>query len=372
MDFASLPIFRGSIDLEHFTFRSWKLSPLGCFAFPRLTTFNLSSEPGEEHSAPCLLDFLKASPMLEMVRLKITGTILLGNIPKEMVVVLPNVKTFSLLVANGPTTHVYDIAAHISYPHARHMSLINGIDDTRMSPNLKIFPTPIPWNTIVHQHSTNLVKEVTLQIIKNPTNQDIESFLTFQSSDTTTSRLGFSINETDADEDELNMPHAEMGWEIFSQALMVIRNHPLLSRIKRLQFGYRTATSDTYWMSHRRKEIRGILGSLGPLDALTICGFDLHVFLCDFLSNPVLDESEGPIVFPQINQLTILHPVMEEEGDRFGCTNAVMELAKSQHAQGIPFEHVTVCMWSLPPGMVEGLGQWIGVVDCREELYPGE
>ena len=125
-------------------------------------------------------------------------------------------------------------------------------------------------------------------------------------------------------------------------------------------------------MSHRRKEIRGILGSLGPLDALTICGFDLHVFLCDFLSNLVLDESEGPIVFPQINQLTILHPVMEEEGDRFRCMNAVMELAKSQHAQGIPFERVTVRMWSLPPGMVEGLGRWIGVVDCCEELYPGE
>ena len=364
----SLPFFEGSVNLGQFVFFSRNLSYLSHFIFPNLTTFELASRPGEECSASYLFDFLKASPLLQTVKVKITAKVVLRGIPQETVVVLPNVKTLSLHVDDGPTTYVSDIATHISCPRARNMSLINGMDDIRTSPDLKIFPTPIPWSTIVHQHTTNSVEEVTLQI-KNPTSQDIESFLTFRSSDAIIVRLGFNIDETDADEDELNMPRAEMGWEIFSQALRAIRDHSLLSHVKRLQFEYRAAISDTYGVLRRAAEILEILGSLGPLDALTICGCDLHVFLADFLHNPVLDESD-PIVFPRVNQLTILHPVMEE--DEFECMNAIVGLAQSQHALGIPFERVTVRRWSLPTGMAEELGRWVGAVDCCEEWYTGE
>ena len=363
----SLLTFRGSINLEHFVFRSQRLSYLSHFIFPNLTTFELSSHPGEEFSASYLIDFLKASTTLQTVEVNLSARVVLRGVPQEMVATLPNVGSFFLLVYGGPTTHISDIAAHISCPCVRYTSLINAIDDTGMSPNLKIFPTPVLWDTIVHQHTTNPTEEVILEI-NHPVDQYIESFLSFRSSNTTTVRLGFNVSETGVDEAELNMRRAEMGWEIFSQALTTIRNHPLLSRVKRLQFEYRAATPDTYEMLPM--EVRELFGLLEPLDALTIRGCDLHVFLSDFLDDPVLDDLEGPIVFPQIKELTILHPVMEE--DEMECMNAIVGFAESQHALGRPFERVTVRMWCLPADMAEELGRWVDAVDCREEWYSGE
>ena len=362
----SLPIFRGSINLEHFVFRSENLSYLSHFIFPNLTTFELASHPGEECSASYLFDFLKASTVLQTVEVKLSATVVLRGVQQAVVATLPNVKSFSLSVYNAPTTHIHDIAAHISCPCVRHTSLVNGIDDTWMNPNLKIFPTPVLWNTIVHQHATNPIEAVTLEI-KNPTDEDIGSFLTFRSSDTTTVRLGFNVNDTGADEAELNMPRAEMGWEIFSQALTTIRNHPLLSHVKRLHFEYRAAIPDTYEMLLVVAEVRELFSSLGPLDALTIRGCDLHVFLSDFLDDPVLDDLEGSIVFPHIKELTISHPAMGE--DEVECLDAIVELAESQHALGIPFERITVHVWSLPAGMAEELGRWVDAVDCREGWF---
>ena len=221
----SLPIFRGSTDLEQFVFHSPRLSHLSHFIFLKLTTFKLVSHPGDEHSASYLLEFLKASPMLQTVKVNISATVTLSSLPPEMVVVLPNVKTFSLLVANGPMTHIYDIAAHISRPCTRHTSLTSEVEDTRMSVTLKIFPTLASQNTIVHQHTGSPVKEVTLEI-QAPKFDDIKSFLTFWFFNATVVKFGFNINETGVDRDELIMTCAKMGWEIFSQALMTIQDHP--------------------------------------------------------------------------------------------------------------------------------------------------
>ena len=69
------------------------------------------------------------------------------------------------------------------------------------------------------------VKEVTLEI-QAPKFDDIKSFLTFRFLDATVVRFGFNINETGIDRDKLIMTRAKMGWEIFSQALMTIQDHP--------------------------------------------------------------------------------------------------------------------------------------------------
>jgi hypothetical protein len=50
---------------------------------------------------------------------------------------------------------------------------------------------------------------------------------------------------------------------------------------------------------------------------------------------------------------------------------AIVELAKSQHALGIPFQRVTVRARVLPAGMAEMLEAWVGVADCCEEPSPG-
>ena len=363
-----LSIFGGSINLGQFIFHSQTLSYLSHFTFPNLTTFELMSRPRGKCSALHLLNFLKASPMLQTVKVEVSATVTLSSVPQEMVVVLPNVRTFSLHVADGPMTHLYDIAAHISRPCARHTSLINEVDNTVMSLDLKIFPTLASWNTIVHQHTTSPVEEVTLEI-HDPDYFNIESFLTFQSFDTTVVRFGFDINETGIIRDEY-MIHDQMGWEIFSQAFAAIQGHPRLLHLKRLRIDYRAAMSGFYPMSYVVDEVRDLFGLLGSLDELTIRGCDLHVFLSNFLDNPGIDGLEQPVVFPQTKELTILHPLMEE--DEMECMNAIMELAESQHALRIPFERITVHARNLPAGMAEELGRWVGAVDCREEEYTGQ
>ncbi|KAF9783919.1 hypothetical protein BJ322DRAFT_885769 [Thelephora terrestris] len=364
----SLTLFSGSISLEQFVFCSWRLPLLNHFSFPNLTTFELLSDPSGNYSALHLLDFLKDSPTLQMVEVRISE-VWMQDVPQEMVVVLPNAETFSLRVADGPTTRVYDIGTHISCPSARQMALKCEIDDSDMGLYLAIFPTPVLWDTIVHQHMANPIEEVTLEI-DGSDDDNIRSFLTFQTSDATTVRLGFDIDDTGADRDELNMPRDEMGWEIFSQALTTIRDHPLISHVKRLRIKYRAAAPHTFGMLAVADKVQGLFDSLGPLDQLTICGCDLHVFLATFLDDPVFYDLEQPIVFPQIRELAILHPLMDD--DEMECMDAIKELAMSQYMLGVPFERVTVRMWSLPDGMAEELGQWVATVDCCQEWYREE
>jgi len=97
------------------------------------------------------------------------------------------------------------------------------------------------------------------------------------------------------------------------------------------------------------------------LDKLTIDSCDLHIFLANFLGNPGLSRSEQPIVFPQVRELTILHPMTMGP---VGCEEAIAELARSQHSLGIPFERMTVRIWNIPEGVAETLEPWVGVVDC--------
>jgi hypothetical protein len=75
----------------------------------------------------------------------------LENVPQEMVVVLPNVETFSVFVPIGSETTIYDITRHISCPSARHTSLTHEVDGDKIATGLEIFPTSASLNTIIHQ-----------------------------------------------------------------------------------------------------------------------------------------------------------------------------------------------------------------------------
>ena len=354
-------LFRSSVNLKNFDFSFSKLSFLSHFVFPNLTTFELSSYPVGEYSALYLLNFLKASSTLRTVRVKVTSTVMLWDVPHKMAVVLPNVETFSLHVTCDPMKHVYDIAAHISCPRARQISLTHEMLDTDWSTGMDVFPTPVSWNTIVHQYSASPIEEVALEI--DPEHEYTECSLTFQSSEATVVELGFEVNGTDLGE-ELDIPSAEIDRETFCQALKTIRDHPLVSHVKRLRIEYRAALSSGYEMLRMAGEVRDLFNSLGPLDKLAISGCDLHIFLATFLDEPALKQ---PIVFPQIKDLAIFHPEMDV--DEMECMGAIVELAKSQHTLGIPFERVTVRMWSLPVGMAEELGRWVSAVDLHEEWY---
>ena len=336
------------------------------FVFPNLTTFKLLPIPTEDLTASCLLDFLRASPLLQTVEMSVFAEIDLTSVPHNMVVVLPNVETFSLHVAEDILPQIYDFASHISCPCARSTSLTHDTYNNAMRANLEVFPMPTVWNTIVHQYMASPVAEVTLKT-KRSEGVVVACFLTFQSSDAVVLRLGFSIRESGVGENELNMSDVEMGWDIFSQALTTIRDHPLLSHVRRLRIKERVPVSSACEVRTATK-IQELLSSLGPLDELTIRGCDLRLLLAGFLDDPGLCRLGQPISFPQIKDFKILYPSMGI--DEMECMNAIVELAKSQHALGIPFECVTVRTWYCHEGMEEELGRWVATVDyslwCKE------
>ena len=331
------------------------------FVFPNLTTFKLLPTRTDECSASCLLDFLKASPMLQTVEMNISAKIMLGSVLQETVVVLPNVETFSLHVAEDTLTQVYDFASHISCPLTKSTSLTHDVYIDYMETNLKIFPTPVVWNTIIHQYMASPVVEVTLEI-KRDGYVIIACFLSFLSSDEIAVRLGFSLIESGLAQDELDMSIHEMGWDIFSQALTAIRDHPLTTHVKHLsidQSGYLSNAPNISGVANKAQEL---FGSLGPLDKLTIRDCNLHTILASFLNNPGLDRLERPIPFPWIKELKILYPSIRV--NEVECMEAIVELAKSQHTFGIPFERVTVRMLHLHAKMAEELGRWVAAADC--------
>ncbi|KAF9790907.1 hypothetical protein BJ322DRAFT_1208222 [Thelephora terrestris] len=357
----SLAFFRGSINLERFVFYYHGLPFLSHFVFPNLTTFELSSRPEEEWSGLYLLDFLGASPTLRTVKMDVSAQIVLEGVPQEMVVVLPNVETFSLNLVNGIVRYSYGIATHISCPRSRDTSLTHETYDEDMGANPEVFPTPAVWNTIVRQYMASPIEKVTLNL-QRPECVDDECLLTFRSSDETIVRLGFKVYTTDGDEDGSNIPRATIGREILCQALTAIRRHPLLSHVKRLHINCRAAMWHIFRVVRMSNEVPELFDSLGPLDELILDGCDSRVFFPTFVD---IDSLEKPHVLPQIKDLTILHPlvgipVME-------WMNGIVELAKAHYARGMPFECVTVRMWRLPIEMAEELRPWVGVVDCRED-----
>ena len=310
-----------------------------------------------------LFSFLKASPKLRTVQIKISGMIARGGARQEIVAILPNVETLSLSVGYG--SGVYEVATRISCPCAKNTSLIHFESDDNYAPDLGIFPSPALWSAISRQYARKPVEEVTLEIEPGRYGGTIECSLISRSSDTTTVRLCFRVEESG--EDGIHTPFDEMGWELFSRACRAIQDHPSLADIKRLRIKYRAAISYFNQVTQISNEVGELFNSMGPLDELTIHGCDLNVFLGSFIDFMDPDEFEPPDPFPYIKELTISHPLMEIGEEE--CLDAIVDLAESQHEKGIPFKRVTVRAAWLPTAMAERLRQWIDVVECYEEEY---
>lgn len=324
------PLFTNAVNLKRFILRSQWPQFLNHFAFPNLTTFELLIMPPEvKFNASELLDFLEASPTLQTVEMTITTSIRLTDVLWGRIVVLPKVETFSLAADDGWPG--YGLAVCISCPSARQTSLMHRTNTGSMTADYDIFPTPDLWNAIVRQYIANPVEMVTLEM-KTPWDFVSACSLAFRSSDMAVLRLGFELFE---DEDEFPMPLEDMVLEVFSQACKTVGNHSLLSNIERLYV----------------------------LDELSLCGFDLNLYLTPFLGPPGPHDIEQH-KFPPTKELTVAHPSM---GDDEECMAVIVELAKSQHALGVPFERVTFRAEKVPEAMAEMLRPWVGVADCYEE-----
>jgi hypothetical protein len=362
----STPLFSNGVNVEESTLRCLDGYPfLNCFYFPNLTVFEFSALTGVfTYHALELLDFLEASPMLQTVSAKImAGTIGLDAIPEERIVVLPNVKTFSLTVG-GDVAGGYELATHISCPSVKHTSLIHERYNINEVPYL-IFPPSHHMDAITRQYAMDPIEEVALEM--NPNYDPIISCsLTFRSSNATTLELEFKIFRGDGE--ELNPPGA-LHWTTFCNASQTIQTHQLLPNVKRLLIRYMCFISSLRDLRSFTDVFRMLVESMGPLEALSIFGWDPHIYLTPFLDSQEFRGScnqDGPITYPPIKELKIYHPLMLHNKERF--TSAIIEFAKSQHARGIPFERLELCMEKLPTGMVEGLRPWVGAADCYESL----
>jgi hypothetical protein len=350
----SLSLFSHAVNLNEFFLHSDGSLSLRHFRFPNLTTFELSAVPGEDFRASQLLDFLEASPMLRTVDMNIITDIVLEGVPRERVVVLPNVETFRLVMSkSGPG---YEIAAHISCPSARHASFMY---ETHTNGTIfrGIFPSSISWNAIVRQYAGSSVEGVTLEM-RIGSDYAITCSLAFRSSDATTTRLDFKVAASDGYDSDFPGLYCEA----FSQASRTIRDHPLLANIKRLCFNHSYYSFDYTRRRRIANEVGQLFKCVGPLEELTLNGCDLRSYLIPFLDRPEPYDIEQPVAFPAVKKLTISHPAPISQGE---CGRTIVKLAKSQHALGVPFD-VTVRMSRLPQTIVEDLRPWVEAVDCYE------
>ena len=354
-------LLRSAINLKEFVFDLSMVQYLNHFVFPNLTIFELTSSP-EGFDASTLLDFLKASPMLQTVQMRINANIIPENIPRELVV-LSHVNTFHLVLENG--TGLHDIVAHISCPNATHTSLHSEMDGGSMAPELENFPTSISWNPIVQQYTTDPVGDVALKISIRPGRDPVVTCsLDFRCPGKSVVTLCCEIFDAGADSEDLETYSIEgIGCKVFRQALRTICDHPLIPNVKFLQIssmGMITELDDDY-LESIGNEFGRLFMSLGPLDTLSIDGYDPRLYLASFLDLPELLRIQRCTAYPPIKELKISHPAILHR--RKECRGAVVELARSQHVRGVPFERVTINMEGLPAAMVGALKSWVGVVN---------
>ena len=358
-------LFSNAANLQELSLYSDLPPPLNHFDFPNLTFFELSALSGGLQASQ-LLDFLEASPMLQAVCVDIEGTISLHGVPQERIVVLPNVESLSLVMNDGEPG--YRLAAHISCPSAKDTSLTHDGGTSYVTPR-EIFPVSVSWNAIVRQYTRNPVEEVALEM-KTPSDSTIACSLTFRSPDATVIRLHFNLAAPDEEgyrDDEVQFEvFAEMYWEIFSQACMTIRGHTLLIKIQRLRICHTSLVSYYAQTMRVTDEVGQLFKSVGPLEELIFHHCDMGAYLASFHDNFIHRDVRKLVVFPPIKELTISDPSYIALAN-FGA--AMVGLAESQHALGVPFERVTVRMDRLPAEMAERLKPWVGAVHCHIERF---
>ena len=355
----SQPLLDGAVNLEELRFRSESKWPptLIHFAFPNLVSLNFSVTSLERFCTPPLLDFLEASPKLRTVHIGISAQISLEGVSRGRIVTLPNVETFTFLTSTGGSG--YKVAAHISCPSVKFMSLI--IEEDREAIASKVrFPAE-SWNAIVCQYTKSPVEEIVVEA--RTSGRTVTCKLTFRSADATVIELCFKSVDIHYNAPLGFLLSPEEMKEIIAQATRTVVNHPQLANAKRLRLRHDLDPVVSPSIPDIANEVRQLFRSVGLLDELIIYRCELSPYLHSFITSRE-DSSVEPLVYPPTKVLTISHPVNVSSAE---CT-AIEELAKSQHALGIPFERVIICEdgdWSGMEGMEERLRPWVGSVDYR-------
>ena len=345
-------LFSGAVNLDTFILHSEGLPFLNHFVFPNLKTFDLSTMPvNAEFHVSQLLDFLEASPTLQTVRIRVEAEILLGDVPPERVVVLPNVEVFSVIQDESG----YEIATHISCPSARLTSLLREQYFEDGMPE-EVFPTSVPWNAIGPQNMTNTIDEVVFEITTTA-KIILSCSLSFSSPGPATLELGYRMIAGYECLNETSRSLGERHSRAFSQASRVIREHPLLRNVKRLRIRARHDFLSLHQLGRIAEEAGRLFKSVGPLEELILDVDDLRPFLSPFFNPPEFQAFPQPDAFPLVKRLTITEPL--ERPLSGGCVAAIVGLVKSQHMRGVPLERASFHLKCPLVGMAERLEPWV-------------
>ena len=218
-----------------------------------------------------------------------------------------------------------------------------------------IYPTSTAWNAIVHQYTKGIVERVALEMTTYK-DVDIDCSITFKSSDGTTLKLRYA-HDMEEEEDEMEAILEERFSGTLSQAFQTIRDHPLLANIRHLRIrGGNLAGGNLELVTNG---VGRLLGSMGPLENLTLDGCDLRPYLDAFLDTPLFPEVIQPTSFPPIKELAIINPVQSLHDDKVYAA-AIAKLARSQCSRGMAFERVEL---KAPPLVIDELATFVNMVE---------
>ena len=358
----TLPRFKNAANLKNFCLDIHEFPSLRHFTFPNLTTLFFSTWI-DVYPVSELLDFLEASPTLQWIRMRIRTTLFHEDIPPGRIIVLPCVKTFTLIALSYGTG--CEIATHISCPFAERVEFAHRLDCPGDDVPEAIYPPSVPWNAIVHQYAKGTVERVVFEMVME--NFDIDCFIAFGSSDGATINLGYA-HHTDEVEYEMEAIFEERIPGIFSQALQAIQDHPLLANVKHLYIRGRNLVAGD--LEPVANAVGRLFGSMGPLENLTLDGCDLRPYLDPFLDTPLFPEAIQPASFPPIKELAIIDPVQSFHHDKVYAT-AVVKLTRSQHIREVPFERVKFCT-TVPSLVIGELVAFVHTVEWYGEPLPDE
>ena len=352
----TLPLFETATNLKNFDLHIDEFPSLRHFTFPNLTTLNFSTSI-TPYPVSELLYFLEASPALRWIWMRIETDRFHEDVPLGRIIVLPCVKTFLLdITSYGPGC---EISTHISCPFAKRVEFEHGLECAGDDVPAVIYPPSTPWNAIVHQYIEGTVERVVLEMTMDE-NFHIYCSITFRSSDRTNLKLCY-IHHTGEVEYEMEAILEERIPSILSQALQVIRHHPLLANIKHLYIrGGNLVGGNLELVTNA---VGRLLGSMGPLENLTLDGCDLRPYLDAFLDAPQFPEAIQPTSFPPIKELAIISPVQSFHDDKV-YADAIVKLTRSQHTRGVPFERVEL---KVPPLVIDELTAFVETMETLSD-----
>ena len=339
-----LPLFEGAVNLKDFVLYINDLPSLRHFTFPNLTTLDFSADT-YEFPISQLLNFLEASPALRRVWMRMDVCVFHEDVPPERVTVLSNVETFSLDIVNESPS--YKIETHISCPFAKHVELEHGLAWAGDDVPEDAYPPSTAWNVIARQYAKGTVERVVLEMTMDGS-LHITCSIIFWTSDGAILKLCYTHCTTEEDFDkEMNLK--ERLPIVFSRALRTIQDHPLLANVRHLRIEGGNLVIDDLGLA--TEGVGRLLGSMGPLENLTLDGCDLRPYLDAFLNTPLFPELIQPTSFPPIKELAIIRPVQSFcDEEVYGA--AIVEFARSQEARGMALKRVK--LYTTVPSLLVG------------------